>query len=218
LKNVISITKAEERRRADELQVRAMDIPPEYRANYEYDEWLFVEAPFVHELCLMVLVAVRHEVERELVRIAAQVGEREITVEEYRANLQREQMALLRKDGWQNLRDKLKLESDHTYECMEALRLLANSYKHSPFLEPKKELLKLLNLKTDVKYASLPESDGLREGLGCFIGLGKDAAFSDIAERFVDEAISFIDAVRRSTALSPIKSRPVSLDPKDFLY
>ena len=184
-----------------------MNLPPEYQGDYQYDQWLSVDAPFVHELYLMVLVAVRHEVERELVKIAACLGEREITVEEYRANVQEEVKLLGKGEGWKRLAGKLKLETCDPHKHLEALRLLANSYKHSPFMQPKEKLLRLLELETDVNYASLPESDALREALGCFIGLGKDAAFSDIAERFVDEASSFLDAVRRNVTLSPIKVR-----------
>jgi hypothetical protein len=38
-----------------------------------YDHWTFEDGPFVAELCLMLLVALHHQVERELLRLAARV-------------------------------------------------------------------------------------------------------------------------------------------------
>src|SRR3974377_1094922 len=109
LKEVIGVIKAEERRRQDELQLRAMELPPEYRGDYQYDQWISVDEPFVHELYRRVLVAGRHEIERELVKSAAQVGEREITPEEYQANLQKEMKLLQQR--WEEFARKLKLET-----------------------------------------------------------------------------------------------------------
>jgi hypothetical protein len=169
-------------------------------------------------MCLMILVALRHQVERELIRIAARSGGHEISGAEYQANLQKERVLLRRKDGWRNLEKRLKLTSYHGGKYVEALRLLSNSYKHGPAMEPEKKLLQLLRLGTHVKYAAIPESNSLREALGRFVGLGKDAAFCDIAEQFVGEASDYVDAVQRKTTLSTIKWERVSLNPKDFLH
>lgn len=62
----------------------------------------------------------------------------------------------------------------------------------------------------------VPESNSLLEGLGTFVGLGKDAAFCDIAERFVDKASDYLQAVKRKVTLSSIKWPPLSLNPADF--
>ena len=101
---------------------------------------------------------------------------------------------------------------------MKALRLLANSYKHDPSMEPIDELLNKLNLQTGVNYAPLPESDALREGLAELIGLGKDTGYCDIAVRFVDIASDFLGNVQSRTRVSQVKWGPVSLKPKDFAH
>jgi hypothetical protein len=62
LKEVIAVIRAEQQRRASLLT----DEDP----NFAYDHWLFKDEPFVNELCLMLLVTLRHHVERELVRLA----------------------------------------------------------------------------------------------------------------------------------------------------
>ena len=116
---------------------------------------------------------------------------------------------------------KLKLHELNGHDgskYVEALRLLANSYKHGPTMEPDKKLLTLLKLKENRKYAPLPESNSLREGLGTFVGLGKDAPFCDIAERFVDQASHYLQAVKRHVTLCTIKWPPASLNPADFLH
>jgi len=57
LKQMIDVIRVEEQRRAEP---RA-DMHPEVT----YDQRVFTDAPFVNELCLMLLVALRHQVERE---------------------------------------------------------------------------------------------------------------------------------------------------------
>jgi hypothetical protein len=208
LKEMIGVVKAEEQRRVAELD----NVDP----YYADDRWLFTDRPFVNELYLMVLVTLRHQVERELVKIAARVGGHEISGAEYQANVKRER-ELLRGGGWGKLEVRLKLKS-FPNKYVETLRLLANSYKHVPAMEPEKELLNLLHLERDVKYAPLPESESLQEALGLFVGLGKDAAFYDIAEKFIDEASDYLDGVQRSVTLSPVKWGRASLNPKDFLH
>jgi hypothetical protein len=54
-----------------------------------YDQWLFTDEPFVNEMCLMVLVALRHQVERRLVFIAARVdtGQLSISRKQYQQNV-----------------------------------------------------------------------------------------------------------------------------------
>ena len=78
-------------------------------------------------------------------------------------------------------------------------------------MEPNKDLLKLLDIKTGVNYAPLPESPSLRERLATFIGLGKDTAYCDIAELFVDIASEFLEKVKNQTKLSQFKRERVSL-------
>ena len=210
LKNMIAVIRAEQQRRASHLT----DEDP----NFAYDQWLFTDASFVNELCLMLLVTLRHQVERELVSLAARAADdgKEISRQQYQEKVREVREKLRKGDGWKKICPGLNLKSCEGHTCMEALRLLVNSYKHHPSMEPDEELLKLLKLKTGVNYAPSPESHSLQEGLAAFIGLGKDAAYCDIAERFVDIASGFLADVQRRAKVSPVKWGPVSLKPSDF--
>jgi hypothetical protein len=121
-----------------------------------------------------------------------------------------------KRGGWKKINDRLNLESCEGNASIEALRLLANSYKHHPSMEPDGELLKLLNRQSEVNYAPLPESPALKEGLAAFIGLGRDSDYCDIVERFVDIASGFLADVQSRTKLSPVRWDPVSLNPDTF--
>lgn len=207
-KEMIAVIKAEQQRRSSLLT----DEDP----NFAYDHWLFTDAPFVNELCLMLLVTLRHQVEREMVGLAARAADdgKEISGQQYE-----EKVKQLRKGNgwdWTEINNRLKPESCEGYASMKALRLLANSYKHDPSMEPNEDLLKLLKLETGVNYAPLPESDSLREGFACFIGLGKDTGYCDIAARFVDIASDFLANVQSRTRVSQVQWGPVSLNPDDF--
>jgi hypothetical protein len=83
-------------------------------------------------------------------------------------------------------------------------------------MEPDEELLKFLNLESEVNYAPLPESPKLQEELAASIGLGKDADYCDIVERFVDISSRFLADVQSRTKVSPVKWGHVSLDPDTF--
>ncbi len=211
LKDMIAVIRAEQQRRGTlrrETQSTLEDT------SFEYDQWLFIDAPFVNELCLMVLVTLRHQVERELIKLAALAADdgKEISGQQYQEKA-REVRELLRKHGWKTINDRLSLESCGGHTSMEALRLLANSYKHHPSMEPDNDLLKLLKLETGVNYLSLPESASLQEGLAVCVGFGSDAAYCDIAERFVDIAGDFLADVQSRTKVSPVKFCPTSFNP-----
>jgi hypothetical protein len=59
LKQMIDVIRVEEQRRAE----RRADM----HAEVTYDQRVFTDALFVNELCLMLLVALSHKVEREVV-------------------------------------------------------------------------------------------------------------------------------------------------------
>jgi hypothetical protein len=87
----------------------------------------------------MILVTLRHELERELIKIAARIGDHEISGQKYQANVEEERAQLRKKDGWKRLGRKLKLHELNGHDgskYVEALRVLANSYKHGPAMEP----------------------------------------------------------------------------------
>lgn len=211
LKEMIAIVRDEQRRRASLLTYQD--------PNFVYDQWLFKDEPFLNELCLMMLVTLWHQVEREMVKLAARAADdrKEIDLQQYQENV-RKVRETLRHKGWKTIKGKLKLESCEGHKSMKALRLLANSYKHDPSMVPDEKLLEWLKIETGVNYAPLPESDSLREGLAAFIGLGKDAAYCDIAERFVDIASDFLVNVQSRTKLSQVKRGGASLKPSDFAH
>jgi len=206
-RNMIEVIKAEQLRRQAELD----SVDP----NLQYDQWQFTDLPFVNELYLMVLLTLRHYVERELVKIAAREGHqgKEISDKDYAANVRQEREALIGKngkDGWKKLNIRLKLKQCKGYQHMEVLRFLANSYKHDPWLEPDKKLLKQLNLNLSLPYAPLPESAALQEGLAQFVGLRKDAPYCDTVEQFVNKAAAFLEDVQKQTVLSKVKWKRIS--------
>ena len=67
-KGYLSVIKAERRRRASLLR--------EEDPNAAYDQWLFVDRPFVNEFCLMFLVSLFREIERRLLQLAARAAGR----------------------------------------------------------------------------------------------------------------------------------------------
>jgi hypothetical protein len=214
LKDMITVIRTEQERRTSLLQ----NEDP----NFAYDQWLLTDGPFLNELCLMFLVTLRHQIEREMVGLAARSDEKQMQISdrEYQENIN--QLRRTNKKGqnigwdWKEIYKRLKLETCKNYEFIEALRLLSNLYKHEPSLAPDEDLLNLLHLEIGVNYASLPESDALREGFAKFLGLSDDADYCDIAERFVDISNTFITTVKSMTKLSKVKWGAISLNPDDF--
>jgi hypothetical protein len=211
-KDTIKVIRKEQKRRWSRL--------PDHQ-DAAYDQWLFIDEPFVNDLYLMLLVAIRHQVERELVRLAAQMtGDgKALSREQYQTRIQDERRLLRNKDGWKKLVAKLKLKSCAEWDTsMESLRLLANSYKHEPSGRPDNKLLKHLKLDLKRKYAPLPESSCVREGLAVSINLQKNADYGDIAEGLLKRSDRFLAAVKQQSGLSEVKSsgRLQSFSPDDF--
>lgn len=214
LKEMVAVIRIEQERRLSKLK----DEDP----NIAYDQWLFTDEPFLNELCLMLLVTSRHQIERELVRLAARADEdgEEISGQQYQEKVK--QLRKTNRKGknigwdWMEISKRLKLEFYEKYKFIEALRLLSNSYKHDPSMEPDEELLSLLSLETGVNYAPFPESDALRKGFADFIGLKEDTDYCDIANQFVEIASNFLAEVESQTKLSKVNWGAVSLNPNDF--
>jgi hypothetical protein len=203
---MIDVVRTEERRRLLLLTGENLDS--------EHDRWLYTDEPFVNELCLMALVALGHQVERELVGLAARASgdANEISPAEYRNEVQK-----LRTDKgwkWQIIESRLKTESWNGYTSMEVLRKLANLYKHEPSREPDSNLLNLLNLAVTDDYARLQESDALREGLAISVNLGKNVGYCDIVERFVEIAKGFLADGQSRTKIRALKRVGTSLIPR----
>jgi hypothetical protein len=98
---------------------------------------------------------------------------------------------------------------------MKTLHLLANCYKHDPWLEPDVELLRHLKLETDHLYMPLPESSTFQEGLAAFVSIAKDSDWCDIAEEFLNRAEQFLADVKNGTALSRVRGGRVGIASKD---
>lgn len=215
-KDIIAVFRAEQQRRG-KLR-REAQLIVEY-TSFEYDQWLFIDAPFVNELCLMLLVTLRHQVDREEIKLAALAAHdgKDISPEEYHEEVQKLKIEKKGKKtkywNFTTIRARLKLESCTGDASMKTLRALANLYKHEPSMEPNKELLELLKLKKEDNYQSLPESHALQEGLAVSICLGKDADYCDIAERFVDIAKAYLADAESHIKKSPVKRGPTPFNP-----
>lgn len=203
-------------------QDRRSSILKDQDPNIAYDQWLFTDEPFLNELCLMVLVSLRHHIERQMVSLAARADEsgNEIGDEQYQEKMK--QLRKTNKKGqnigwdWAKIQKRLKNQIYQKHRPIEALRLLSNSYKHDPSMKPDEELLSFLTLETGVNYASLSESNELRKGLAVLIGLDEDADYCKIVKQFIEIASDFLAEIENQTKLGKIKLGPVSLNPNDF--
>jgi hypothetical protein len=204
-KEVINAIRSERQRRSDRLQ--------DEDAEAAYEQWLFTDEPFINEMCLMVLVALRHQVERELAMIAGRTSaEPTMTIKQYQQNVRSQRERLLKQSGWACLVATLNLKSFPEWgKSMETLRLLANCLKHEPWQEPDEKLLKHLKLPTAaelkrpvVGYMPLPESRCFREGLAASLDLPRDADYCAITEKFVDLVGRFLEDVKRNTRLGQL--------------
>lgn len=188
---------------------------------WAYDEWQFHHEPFINDLCLMLLVTIRHQVERNLVKLAARVTGHgnPLDREEYVKRVTEERMALKTTDkGWKSLVSKLKLKSLPEWaSSMETLRLVANNYKHAPSERPDVDLLRHLHLDRRRNYASLPESNAVRERLAKSVRLRTNADYCDIAEEMLRRA-RFLKDVAGQPGLSRVKPGRLSLAFKHVEY
>jgi hypothetical protein len=149
----------------------------------------FHDAPLTNELYLLVLLFMWHKIEKEIVLLAALSGAKDtspIARDDYRKKVNR--IEKLKPEKRRKELEKLAPALDNrAWDLLDMLRLLANSFKHDPFGKPSHLLLKRLGLSEKMNYASLSESGAIRFGLAKFLGIGEDAAFSEI-----------VDAVRKS--------------------
>jgi hypothetical protein len=173
------------------------------------DQWLSSDEPFLNELCLLLLVALRHQVERELVRIAARTTDdgEAIGREQYREKLKAEREYLKQKKyGWKRLIDLLKLRSYVEWNSsMETLRLLANCYKHDLSQTADEEFLKHLKSDLSLNYMPLAESGYLRQDIAASLSLEKDADYWEIAEEFASRVEQLLTDVRSQPNVSKVK-------------
>jgi hypothetical protein len=207
---MIGVIRREQARRLPEITDENQD--------YVLDHWLFKDEPFLNELCLMLLVVQRHQLERNLIWLAAKLGETDtiLSQQQYKENIRQEREECRKRDGWKKLCKKLKLESCEGFDAIEIHRLLVNSYKHHPLMEPDEELVSKLRIDTIINFASLPENDLIRERVANSIGLPGGATYCDIAEGFMHIVTRFFDRVQVQATFSEVRLDRVSFNPKDF--
>lgn len=211
-KEVINVIRSEQSRRSHRLKNEDPDVA--------YDQWLFLDEPFISEMCLMALVALRHQVERELVFLAARTNcGGAIARSDYWHKVGDQRAMLRKKEGWKELESKLNLHNFGEWAgAMKTLRLLANNVKHDPWQLPDEKLLRHLGLPTAqelkppiVGYMPLPESACFREGLASSISLPKDSDYCSIAEEFVELARQFLEKVLQSTRAARVIPGRISM-------
>lgn len=101
-----------------EQDLRRNRLPDDRDAAY--DEWLFSDRPFVNDLCVLYLVAIRHEVERRLIDLAVRDhGTSPLTQAEYR--LQRDSLVKNRRI-WDEIESRVGYRNCARHESMEVLR------------------------------------------------------------------------------------------------
>lgn len=179
----------------------------------------FYDTPLTNELYLLVLLFMWHEIEKEILLLAALSGSQAtspITRDEYRKEVVR--LETLRPDKRKKeLEKRLPALDQGAWDLLDVLRLLANSFKHDPFDKPSDVLLKRLGLPENMNYAPLSESGAVRFGLGRFLGIGEGVEFSEI----VDAVRKFCDRIlfmlRAGTHLRSFEmGERVSLNPDGF--
>ena len=144
----------------DAEQRRAKLLPDDPDAAY--DQWLFHDAPFINELCIVFLVALRHHVEHRLTFFAACAadGGKPISRTEFSDRMKQLSKP---KAKWDAIEKRLHPDQCVHYQVIEALQHLANAYKHNANLEPDHREFRIL---TGGKAFSFPvEAILSREGL-----------------------------------------------------
>jgi hypothetical protein len=189
-KQMIDLIRAERQRRA----LMALQLADE-NSDLASDVWQFRDEPLVNELCLILLVAVWHQVEREVISLAARVTSdgKQITREQYLGNLDRTEGEWRYKRSRGKVIRKLDLDRFPKWESsIKTLNLLANCYKHDSTKTPGTMLLEHLRLDVTQRCMPLHESSYLRKGLAASVGLPEGAAFCDIAEELLASAATFL--------------------------
>jgi hypothetical protein len=206
----LGVIRAEEQRRSELLD----RVDP----NVGYDQWLFADAPFIGELCLVFLVALRHHVERQLLHFAARAADQGQPISRGQYEARVDELENMKPSKLRStIEARLAVSGRLHYRAVEALRLLANAYKHNARKEPPSGLLAHLGLNTALTYAELPESHELRKGLAGIVGLPDDAGHCQIAAGFVERVEAFLEDVQVHGRLSNvIMGRVVSLT--DFAH
>jgi len=182
-----------------------------------YHQAIFHDEPLTNELYLLVLLFMWHEVEREIMLLAALSGLQDaspISRDDYKKEVDR--LGHPRGEARKKEIEKRLLLDRSSWDLLDVLRLLANSFKHDPFGKPNARLLKRLGLTDNMNYASLSESGAVRFGLGKFLGIGDGATFCEIVDALRKSCDKILFMLRSGTPLRSFKHEQVSLNPDTF--
>jgi hypothetical protein len=179
---------------------------------------IFRDGPLTNELYLLVLLFMWHEIEKEIVLLAALSGVQNsspLTRDDYQKEV--EHLGSMRYEKRRiEIEKRLPALGTHSWELLDALRLLANSFKHDPFDKPDPRLLKHLRLPENMNYASMAESGAVRFGLAQLLGIGDEAPFSEIVEVVRKSCDRTLFILKTGTPLRSFETERVSLNPQTF--
>jgi hypothetical protein len=193
-----------------EAKRREASLPEDDGTGLAYDVWTFTDLPFLHDFSLLYLVALRHHIERRLLYYAVCATGHGRPIK--RATFVKRQRELLNMPHrWKEIEKRLKPSGAKHYHSVEALRLLANSYKHDPRKEPAKDLIGYLKLNQRLTYAELPESRELQKGLARLLDLPDQAGYAEIVMRFAERSSDFLEDIVTKNKISPVQWGVVSL-------
>lgn len=210
IRALVEFVKTEEQSRATARE----SMPPEAA----YDHAMFYDNPLTHELYFLVLLFMWHDIEKEIVLASARSGEQDsgpMSRDDFRKEVER--LAGLSFDKRRIEIEKRLPTLDRTsWELLDLLRLVANSFKHDPFDKPNHRLLKHLSLAPNMNYATLAESGAVRYGLARLLGIGDDAPFAEIVEEIRKRCDRIVFMLHTGIHLRAFKDERVSLNPSTF--
>jgi len=210
IRSLVGFVKAEEQAR----QIARSSMSPDdayYRATFH-------DTPLTNELYLLVLLFLWHDIEKEMLLLAARSTAQNTTPishDEYGKEIRR--LASLKGEKIEKeLRRLLPALDAAAWKLLDVLRLLANSFKHNPFDKPSSALLTKLGLGENLNYASLSESGAIRFGLGKFLGINEEATFSEIVDAVCKRCSGIVLMLEAGTPLRSFEHARVSLNPATF--
>lgn len=211
VKSLVELVRTEERSRED---LRASMSP-----DASYYKATFHDDPLTNELYLLVLLFMWHELEKEIVLMAALSSAEDaspMTRDGHRQEVKR--ISKLKPEAKKRaaIEKRLPALDIRAWELLDVLRLLANSFKHNPFGKPNRQLLERLGLPENMNHGTLSESGAVRFGLGKFLGVGDDVSFSEIVDAVRKSCDRILLSLESGTPLRPWAHERVSLNPDTF--
>ncbi len=204
--------------RDERLRLGARPVIPELG----YDSWRDDNAT-IGEMCLALLVSLRHEIERNLIWLAARSGRAgaPLSRDEYFGSVRK--ISKLGGKLYPTLEKRLGLTEIPVWKKeLDLLRLLTNCFKHDPFGQPEqadkvKGLRQKLGLRA-TNYAPLAESQGVVDALNRDLGVADHGDWIEIAGKFIAVSENFLDEVALRAGLQPVDTHPAPFLPEDLAH